>query len=149
MDEGTANEIGIGDRQVEGVDYFETWALVVQWTTVHTMMILAANQSLCTAQANITAAFVHALLDENEEIYVDQPQGYMHSKPGEYILKLNHSVFGIKQAPCNFFNFLRDHFEKLEMRQLEHDPCLFIGTKVTAIVYVDDICHPFLRPKRR
>ncbi|KAL3782482.1 hypothetical protein ACHAWO_005229 [Cyclotella atomus] len=128
-----------GDRQIEGIDYFETWAPVVQWTTVRTMLILAANQKLCTAQADITAAFVHAPLEENEEIYVEQPTGYVYGKPGEFVLKLNRSVYGIKQAPRNFFNYLRDHFETLGLRQSDHDPCLFVGEKVTAIVYVDDI----------
>jgi hypothetical protein len=32
-----------GDRQVEGIDYFETWAPVVQWPTVRSMMILATQ----------------------------------------------------------------------------------------------------------
>jgi hypothetical protein len=40
------------------------------------MLILAANQKLCTVQADITASFVHAPLEENEEIYVEQPTGY-------------------------------------------------------------------------
>lgn len=128
-----------GDRQVEGIDYFETWAPVVQWTTVRTMMILAANQKLCTAQADITAAFVHAPLEDNKDIYVEQPTGYTYGKPGEYVLKLNRSVYGIKQAPRNFFNYLHDHFNTLGLQQSNHDPCLFVGDKVTAIVYVDDI----------
>jgi hypothetical protein len=49
-----------GDRQKEGVDYFETWAPVVQWQTVRLMMIFSSILSLESAQADITAAFVHA-----------------------------------------------------------------------------------------
>jgi hypothetical protein len=30
-----------GDRQKEGIDYFEMWAPVVQWSTVRIAMILA------------------------------------------------------------------------------------------------------------
>ena len=30
-----------GDCQTEGVDFFETWSPVVQWSTVRTMMILS------------------------------------------------------------------------------------------------------------
>lgn len=62
-----------GDRQIEGIDFFETWAPVVQWTTVRAMMILAAKQKMYAAQADITAAFVHAPLAANENIYVEQP----------------------------------------------------------------------------
>ena len=128
-----------GDRQVEGIDFSETWAPVVQWTTVRSMMVLATNKGLCTAQADITAAFVHAPLDEFEDgdIYVQQPRGF--EVPGDYVLKLNRSVYGIKQAPRNFFKYLKKHLQHQGLKQSNHDPCLFIGDKVTVIVYVDDI----------
>ena len=126
-----------GDRQKEGIDYFETWAPVVQWTTVRAMLILAAKQGLCTAQADITAAFVHAPLKEDEIIFVEQPKGWSYGD--DYVLQLDRSVYGIKQAPRNFFHFLTDEFHKLNMKPSEHDPCLFVGDTVTAIVYVDDI----------
>ena len=126
-----------GDKQIEGVDYFQTWAPVVQWTTVRSMMILATNKNLCSAQADITAAFVHAPLDDGEDIYVHQPKGF--EVPGDYVLKLNRSVYGIKQAPRNFFNYLKKHLKRQGLKQSEFDPCLFVGVKVIAIVYVDDI----------
>jgi hypothetical protein len=128
-----------GDRQIEGIDFFETWAPVVQWTTVRAMMILATKMKLCTAQADITAAFVHAPLAENEHIYVEQPKGRVYGVEGEYVLKLNRSVYGIRQAPRNFFQYLAKHFESEQLHQSDSDPCLFVGDKVTAIVYVDDI----------
>ena len=59
-----------GDRQVEGVDFFETWSPVVQWQTVRLMLILSSLLDLKSAQADITAAFVHAELPPDEEVYV-------------------------------------------------------------------------------
>jgi hypothetical protein len=32
-----------GDSQTEGVDFFETWSPVVQWSIVRTMMVLSTN----------------------------------------------------------------------------------------------------------
>jgi hypothetical protein len=128
-----------GDRQIEGIDFNETWAPVVQWTTVRAMIILAAKQKLCTAQADITAAFVHAPLEKDEEIFVEQPKGLVYGEPGEYVLKLNKSVYGIKQAPRNFFKFLVDELALEGLQQSENDPCLFVSDAVIAIVYVDDI----------
>ena len=126
-----------GDKQLEGVDYFETWSPVVQWTTVRSMLILAARQKLVTAQADITAAFVHANLAEGEHIYVHQPAGF---KRGEnMVLKLKRSVYGLKQAPRYFFKYLSDHLQKQGLTQSKRDPCLFFGKNIIAVVYVDDI----------
>jgi hypothetical protein len=126
-----------GDQQKEGVDFFETWSPVVQWTTVRSMMLLAANQQLVTAQADITAAFVHAELKPDEHIYVRQPAGF---KRGEgLVLKLKRSVYGLRQAPRYFFQFLTKHMEAIGLSQSKKDPCLFVGTDVIAVVYVDDI----------
>ncbi len=46
-----------GDRQKEGVDYLETWAPVVQWSTVRIVMILAIKLNLISVQCDITATF--------------------------------------------------------------------------------------------
>ncbi|KAL7477038.1 hypothetical protein ACHAW6_002859 [Cyclotella cf. meneghiniana] len=96
-----------GDRQVEGVDFFETWAPIIQWTTIQSMMVLATCMNLVSAQVNITAAFVHAPLGPDEHIYVHQPASFQHV--GDLVLKLKKSVYGLCQSPCNFFNYLSDH----------------------------------------
>ncbi len=44
-----------GDRQVEGVDFFDTFAPVVNWTTVRLMLILSAILGLSTHQVDYTA----------------------------------------------------------------------------------------------
>ena len=130
-----------GDRQVEGVDYFETWSPVVQWQTVRLMLILSSMLDLKSAQADITAAFVHADLPKDEEVYVHQPRGFKVNKGDgfEYVLKLKKSLYGLKQAPRHFFNYLTKHLEKHGLRQSNCDPCLFIGSDIIVIVYVDDI----------
>ena len=49
-----------GDKQIEGIDYFDTFAPVVNWTTVCLMLILLIILGLSTRQVDYTAAFVHA-----------------------------------------------------------------------------------------
>lgn len=65
-----------GDCQKEGIDYFETWSPVAQWTTVRIMLILSSILRLRSVQADITAAFVHAELPPTEEVYIHQPRGF-------------------------------------------------------------------------
>jgi hypothetical protein len=126
-----------GDCQEEGVDFWETWSPVVQWSTVRTMMMLSTKLGLESAQADITGAFVHADLEPGEKIYVHQPQGFRRGK--NLVLSPNKSVYGLRQAPRYFFQHLKERLEKCGLKQSPKDPCLSVGTSVIAVVYVDDI----------
>ena len=52
-----------GDRQTEGVDFFDTCAPVVNWNTVRLLLILTAQLGPATKQADCTAAFARADID--------------------------------------------------------------------------------------
>ena len=64
------------------------------------------------------------------------PRGF--SKPGK-VLKLKKSLCGLRQAPRNFFHYLKENLEKAGFEQaIDVDPCLFISDKVICLTYVDD-----------
>jgi hypothetical protein len=127
-----------GDRQLEGVDYFETWSPVVQWTTVRLMTVLSIMLDLKTAQADITAAFVHAELPPEEIVHIHQPRGFtVHSR--DYVYRLKRSLYGLKQSPRHFFNYLSSRLQAHGLIPSEFDPCLFIGSNIIVICYVDDL----------
>jgi hypothetical protein len=125
-----------GDQQIEGVDFTETYSPVVQWSTIRIMEILSLILDLKTAQADVTAAFLHAPIDEGENVYVRMPRGF--SKPG-YCLKLKRSLYGLRQSPRNFFKFIKAKLESIEIYQSSFDECLFIGNRVILVSWVDDI----------
>ena len=139
-----------GDHQIEGIDYFDTFSPVVNWTTVHLLLIMSIILGLSTKQVDCTAAFLHALIDHDlnwenmmeEEcahsgIYVSMPHGF--TQPGK-VLKLKHSLYGLKQSPKNFFSLLKNKLESCGFSMSEDiDPCLFISDKVICLMYVDDL----------
>ena len=130
-----------GDRQKEGIDYFETYAPVVQWTTIRLMLILECLLGLKSKQGDVTCAFLHAHLDEGEKVHLKMPQGFKQydSKGREKVLSLNRSLYGLKQSPRAFWKYMVAKMEKVGMRQSDFDPCLFIGDKCIAVMYVDDL----------
>jgi hypothetical protein len=145
-----------GDKQIEGVDFFDTFAPVVNWTTVRLMLILSIVLGLSTRQVDYTAAFVHAPIDKDPDwdvltpeeqerrgVYVEMPRGW--SEPGK-VLKLKRSLYGLKQSPRNFFQFLKGKLEGIGFESCtDVDPCLFVSDKVICLVYVDDTL--FYSPK--
>jgi hypothetical protein len=106
------------------------------------MMILSCILDLKTTQADITAAFVHAHLNQKDEVYINQPHGFW--APGttnqSHVLKLKRALYGLKQSPRCFFQHLSKHHVMRCLKQPSFfHPCLFIGHDVIVIVYVDDI----------
>ena len=121
---------------MEGVDFFETYAPVVQWTTVRLMLILEVLLGLKSKQGDVTAAFLHADLGEEEEVYVRMPMGFR--TPGK-VLKLRKTLYGLRQSPRAFWKYMVEKMELCGMEQSKFDPCLFVGDRVICICYVDDL----------
>jgi hypothetical protein len=65
-----------GDQQLEGIDFFETYAPIVQWMTIRLMFVLEVLLGLKLLQGNITCAFLHVDLKENEKVYINMPMGF-------------------------------------------------------------------------
>ena len=95
-----------GDRQIQGVDFHETWAQVVNWNTVRLMLVLSQVQGLATRQVDYTMAFLHAPIDS--KVYVEMPKGFQQQGK---VLKLKKSLYGLKQSPKNFFSYLSENLE--------------------------------------
>jgi hypothetical protein len=127
-----------GDRQQEGIDYFETWAPVVQWSTVRIVMTLAVKLNLISVQCDITAAFIHGRVPVTETIYVHQPRGF-HRGNGDEVLRLKRTLYGLKQSPRYFFEYITERLVKQNLHASKFDPCLFMNDSLIIIIYVDDI----------
>jgi hypothetical protein len=123
-----------GDQQEEGVDFFETYSPVVGWSTIRLLLVLSILLELETKQVDYTLAFLHAKIDPGT--YVEMPRGF--EKDG-YVFELKRNLYGLRQAPLNFFNHLKDQLEKRGFEP-SHDPCLFINKKTGCMLlaYCDD-----------
>jgi hypothetical protein len=122
-----------GYEQVEGRDYFETFAPVVQWVTVRLILIMTILLGLENKQIDYTAAFVQAPIDT--DVYVEMPR--LFATAGK-VWKLKKSIYGLKQSPRNYFLHMKGKLEKLGFIQSTADPCLFISSTVICLCYVDD-----------
>jgi hypothetical protein len=138
-----------GDKQIEGVDYFDTYAPVINWQTVRLLLILSVILGLSTKQVDYTAAFLHAPIDKDPDwdqlteeerarrgVFVEMPRGFHEAGK---VLKLKKSLYGLKQSPWSFFQHLKSKLEAVGFESAtDVDPCLFISDKVICLVFVDD-----------
>ena len=96
-----ARMVAQGYLQQFGLDYEETYSLVVKPTTVRLLLALAVNQNWELRQLDVSNAFLNGFL--KEEVYMAQPQGYVHSKFPKHVCLLHKALYGLKQAHRAWF----------------------------------------------
>nr|GFC75918.1 zinc finger, CCHC-type [Tanacetum cinerariifolium] len=96
VDKFKARLIIQGFRQKEGIDYFDTYALVARITTIRMLLALAAIHNLVIHQMDVKTAFLNGDLDE--EVYIKQPKGFIIPGNEHKVCKLVKSLYGLKQA---------------------------------------------------
>jgi hypothetical protein len=128
-----------GFRQLEGIDYIETYAPVVSHSTLMTIIALSNQFGWFMHQIDVDSAYLNSPI--NEVIYLQPPS--LMNLPKDKTLKLNKSIYGLKQAGADWYTFLSTILKKLQWKVNIHDKCLFTrnsGDTIEMIaVYVDDI----------
>jgi hypothetical protein len=74
-------------------------------------------------QLDVKMAFLNGELEE--EIYMQQPQGYEEGGPGT-VCHLKKTLYGLRQAPRAWHTHLKAELEALGFRASESDPALFV-----------------------
>jgi hypothetical protein len=122
-------------RQIQGIDYTESFAPVVQWSTIRMVNTLAAMHNLKGKKNDFTQAFPQAKL--KEDIHLRFPAGFEH-KSDKWALKLKRNLYGLVQASRNWFLKLSAIYERLGFKQSKYDPCLCLRKDMIIILYTDD-----------
>lgn len=144
----------LGCRQTYGVDYEHTFAPVAKMTTVRALLAVVALQEWHVMQVDVTNALLHGELYKT--VYMKLPQGYSHIgsriqlNQGEHtvvktesVCNLRKSLYGLRQAPQNWFEKISSTLKNLDFVQSLSYYSLFTLTKASSItlvlVYVDDL----------
>ena len=103
VDRYKARLVAKGYAQIEKIDFGETFAPVAKFTSIRTLFTVGATEDMKIHQMDVKTTFLNGDLDE--EIYMEQSEGY--KSPGEEHLasKLQKSFHGLKQAPRAWYHF--------------------------------------------
>ena len=85
-----------GHRQVQGINYSETFSTAAKMPAVRVVLANAAEQDWEIEHVDVKSAYLNASLEET--IYMKPPQGVL--KPGQEgkVLRLLKGLYGLKQA---------------------------------------------------
>ena len=91
-----ARLVAKGFTQKDGIDYKETFSPVSKKDSLRIIMALVAHYDLELHQMDVKTAFLNGNLEE--EIYMDQPEGFSVKGKEHMVCKLKKSIYGLKQA---------------------------------------------------
>lgn len=130
-----------GFMQREGIDFTETFALVVRYDFLRTVLAMVAERDLL--QFDVQTAFLYGEL--NEDIFMEIPEGLEienEEKINSVVCKLQKSLYGLKQTPWCWNLKFKEFLSKYEFEASEGDQCVFIrkfkGVSVYLALFVDD-----------
>ena len=89
-----ARLVAKGYTQKEGEDFFDTYSPVARITTIRVLLALAASYGFHVHQMDVKTAFLYGELDE--EIYMEQPDGFQISRQENKVCTLLKSMCGLK-----------------------------------------------------
>ncbi len=96
-----------GRMQTWGQNYWEMYAPVVNWASVCLLLAIAKIHGLSSKSIDLVLAFPQA--DLEIPVYMELPIGFGTANIEDqkyYVLKLNKSLYGLKQAKYNWFTKL-------------------------------------------
>jgi Reverse transcriptase (RNA-dependent DNA polymerase) len=129
----------LGHLQRENIDYFETYAPVVDFTAVRIALVVASSTNMSIHRLDVKCEFLNGELEE--EIYMRLPDSYATSDGS--VCKLKCSIYGLRQAPRVWHAKLAADLATLGYKPFQHSESIFSRdknkVKVFLLIYVDDI----------
>ena len=91
-----------GYTHIYGSDYYGTFSPVAKMASIHLLFFMAAMRSWPLYQLDIKNAFLHG--DLAEEVYMEQPPGFVAQGESGLVCMLRYSIHGLKQSPRAWFS---------------------------------------------
>nr|GEW95506.1 retrotransposon protein, putative, Ty1-copia subclass [Tanacetum cinerariifolium] len=130
-----------GFDQREGINFNEVFSSVVRHTSIRVLLSIVALQDLELEQLDVKTTFLHGHLEE--EINVEQPEGFKVPGKEDHVCRLKKSLHGLKKSPRQykrFDSFMISH----GYDRCSYNECVYLrkfpdGSFLYLVLYVDDM----------
>ncbi|KAM2687700.1 hypothetical protein EV2_010439 [Malus domestica] len=139
-----ARLVAKGYTQKLGIDFNETFAQVARLDTIRTLIALAAQKGWKLWQLDVKSAFLNGVLEE--EVYVDQPDGFVIKGAEDKVYRLRKALYGLKQAPRAWYSEIDTYLIHCGFHKSSSEATLYVRSKegvgtLIVSIYVDDIVY--------
>ena len=141
IDRFKARLVAKGYSQLYGIDFTETFAPVVRYSSLRAWPWQLRVTTRCTRWMS-RRPFFNGDLDE--DIYMEQPDGFRaEDKQAHWVWKLNKSLYGLKQAGQAWNKKMDAALVELGYKPCHSDSCVYVKRDDSGVfyilVYVDDL----------
>jgi hypothetical protein len=130
-----------GFQQKEGIDFTDIFSPVVKLNTIRSVLSIVAAEGLHLEQLDVKTAFLHGDLDE--EIYMQQPEGFSVKGKEKLVCRLTKSLYGLKQAPRQWYKKFDGFMQRHGYNKCNADHCCYFkrfeSSYIILLLYVDDM----------
>jgi hypothetical protein len=106
------------------------------------VLALVSLLDLELEQLDVKNAFLHGYLDE--EIYMEQPEGFIQNHIKKFVCRLKKSLYGLRQSPRQWCTKFDSFMVSQNYTRSEYDHCVYFkklnnGIFMILVLYVDDM----------
>ncbi|MBW0571902.1 hypothetical protein O181_111617 [Austropuccinia psidii MF-1] len=127
-----------GFNQQEGIDYDDVFSPTGRLASLRLLLTLAHQHGFQVDQMDIQCAFLNGIPDK--PLYIFRPDGYNEVSK---ILKVNKSLYGLKQIPRCWHNSLNNDLLQMGLVPTKTDPCLYYSSDhnkpMWLFAHIDDL----------
>ncbi|KAL0284957.1 UNVERIFIED_CONTAM: Retrovirus-related Pol polyprotein from transposon TNT 1-94 [Sesamum angustifolium] len=119
-------------KQKDVIEYFGTYSPVARLTIIWVLIALALVYNIPIHQMDVKTTFLYGELEE--EIYMDQPEGFVAHGNERKVCKLVKSLYGLKQAPKQWHGKFDQTILAFGFTLNENDRCIYYKVKGDKII---------------
>eukprot|EP00253_Pinus_taeda_P017845 PITA_17845 len=118
-----ARFVAKGYAQKEGIDHEETFAPVARYTSIRSIISLAAQMGWKIHQMDVKTTFLNEVIEE--EVYIEQPEGFKTHEKRTHGCRLKKALYGLKQAPNAWYGWIDSYLQQLGFVKSDANPNLY------------------------
>jgi hypothetical protein len=114
---------------------------VAKYTSIRSIIAFASTMEWKLHQMDVKTAFLNGVIEE--EVFIEQPQGFMIHGKESHVCRLKKALYGLKQAPRAWYARINGYLMSLGFTKSEADHNLYYkvedGCPSILVLYVDDL----------
>jgi hypothetical protein len=136
-----ARLVAKGFSQIPRIDCTSVYSPVMKHSSIRTFPNLVAMHNYELEQLDVKTVFLHG--DLEEDIYTDQPEGFVVPRKEDYVCRLKKSLYGLKQSPIQWYKKFDSFMISNGFQRSQYDSCVYLkfvnGSATYLLLYVNDM----------